>query len=369
MKFRWILLVQLCGMVAVLANAAETRYLYDGGGNLLVETGPASATAGVSYLTQDALGSTRLVTDGAGAQKECLDYLPFGEEISQTLGNRPACYQDVVYPGATVAGRQEQRFTGKERDQETGLDYFGARYLSGAQGRFTSPDSPFIDQNPEFPQSWNLYSYTRNNPLKYVDRTGEAIETAWDVLNIGLGVKSFVDNVRSGNYGSAAIDAVGVVVDSAAAVVPFVPGGAGAVIKGARLAEKADDLVDGVKALNRVDDAADTAKVGKQGGKNFDEARREGFEKAGMTNPNDVKFSKVDPKTGTIVEFKGPGGAKVAYDGPHSTPGPGHNSPHVGYQSAGKRTQGGTQRGNIPYTGPQHPSRPVKKLEGDVEPH
>lgn len=63
-----------------------------------------------------------------------------------------------------------------------------------------------------------------------------------------------------------------------------------------------------------------------------------------MTNPNDVKFSKVDPKTGTVVEFKGPGGAKVAYDGPHATPGPGHNSSHVGYQSAGKRTQGGTQR-------------------------
>lgn len=33
-----------------------------------------------------------------------------------------------------------QKFTGKERDQETGLDYFGARYVSGAQGRCTSPD-------------------------------------------------------------------------------------------------------------------------------------------------------------------------------------------------------------------------------------
>lgn len=158
-------------------------------------------------------------------------------------------------------------FTGKEKDAESGLDYFGARYFSGAQGRFTSPDKPFADQDTHDPQSWNLYSYTRNNPLKYVDRTGEAIETAWDVFNIGLGVKSFVDNVRSGNYGSAAIDAVGVVADSAAAMVPFVPGGAGAVITGARLAGKADDLVDGVKALNRVDDAADTAKAGKQGGK------------------------------------------------------------------------------------------------------
>jgi RHS repeat-associated protein len=40
----------------------------------------------------------------------------------------------------------EVKFTGKERDAETGLDYFGARYFSGAQGRFTSPDLPLIDQ-------------------------------------------------------------------------------------------------------------------------------------------------------------------------------------------------------------------------------
>jgi RHS repeat-associated protein len=55
--------------------------------------------------------------------------------------------------------------TGKERDTETGLDYFGARYFSGAQGRFTSPDEPFADQYESDPQSWNLYTYGRNNPL------------------------------------------------------------------------------------------------------------------------------------------------------------------------------------------------------------
>ena len=65
-------------------------------------------------------------------------------------------------------------FTGKERDGETGLDYFGARYFSGVQGRFTSPDQPFADQRPEDPQSWNLYTYTRNNPLRFVDEDGQA---------------------------------------------------------------------------------------------------------------------------------------------------------------------------------------------------
>lgn len=64
------------------------------------------------------------------------------------------------------------KFTSKERDSETGLDYFGARYMSSAQGRFTSPDVPLLDQREDDPQSWNLYSYGRNNPLRYTDPTG-----------------------------------------------------------------------------------------------------------------------------------------------------------------------------------------------------
>lgn len=67
-------------------------------------------------------------------------------------------------------------FTGKERDAETGLDYFGARYMSAAQGRFTSPDAPFPDQRPTDPQSWNLYSYTRNNPLLGPDWQGRCTD-------------------------------------------------------------------------------------------------------------------------------------------------------------------------------------------------
>ncbi len=66
-----------------------------------------------------------------------------------------------------------QKFTGKERDQETGLDYFGARYYGSALGRFTSPDDPDNDQDPKDPQSWNLYSYVRNNPLKNIDPFGQ----------------------------------------------------------------------------------------------------------------------------------------------------------------------------------------------------
>jgi RHS repeat-associated protein len=65
------------------------------------------------------------------------------------------------------------RSTGKERDQETGLDYFGARYYGGALGRFGSPDKPLNDQSASDPQSWNLYGYVRNNPLTYTDADGQ----------------------------------------------------------------------------------------------------------------------------------------------------------------------------------------------------
>lgn len=73
---------------------------------------------------------------------------------------------------------------GPEFSMATGLDYFGARYFSGAQGRFTSPDKPFADQDPADPQSWNLYSYARNNPLKFVDDAGMAVIYADQRLRI-----------------------------------------------------------------------------------------------------------------------------------------------------------------------------------------
>jgi RHS repeat-associated protein len=64
------------------------------------------------------------------------------------------------------------KFTQKERDNETGLDYFGARYYSSAQGRFTSVDPANAGAEPSNPQSWNGYAYAFNNPLKYQDPDG-----------------------------------------------------------------------------------------------------------------------------------------------------------------------------------------------------
>jgi RHS repeat-associated protein len=62
--------------------------------------------------------------------------------------------------------------TGKERDVETGMDFFLARYFSGPQGRFSSPDEALLYADPDNPQSWNLYEYGLNSPLVYTDPDG-----------------------------------------------------------------------------------------------------------------------------------------------------------------------------------------------------
>jgi RHS repeat-associated protein len=83
--------------------------------------------------------------------------------ISNTATGMPVCLYDS---GARSC------CSSKERDAETGLDFFGARYFSSAQGRFTSPDPGGVGAHPGSPQTWNMYSYTGNNPLSATDPNG-----------------------------------------------------------------------------------------------------------------------------------------------------------------------------------------------------
>lgn len=87
-----------------------------------------------------------------------------------------------------------QKFTSYERDNETNIDYAQARYYSPTMGRFTSPDQPFADQYVGDPQSWNLYGYTRNNPLRYTDPTGRGIGDLFQRLWNGISGRGFVTN-------------------------------------------------------------------------------------------------------------------------------------------------------------------------------
>ena len=76
-----------------------------------------------------------------------------------------------MYDGTAHHALVTHKFTGKERDAESGLDNFGARYDSSSMGRFISPDDDKYADRTD-PQTWNLYTYVRNDPLSRTDPDG-----------------------------------------------------------------------------------------------------------------------------------------------------------------------------------------------------
>jgi RHS repeat-associated protein len=112
------------------------------------------------YYSSDHLGSSRVISEvpaGGGTATLCYDadFYPFGGERAYTT----SCSQNY-------------KFSGKERDIESNLDNFGARYDSSNLGRFMSPDPLFVSASILEPQTWNRYSYALNNPMAILDPTG-----------------------------------------------------------------------------------------------------------------------------------------------------------------------------------------------------
>ena len=160
-----------------VANATATTYVYDAFGNLASEYGTTQSVCAnpPCYLSVDHLGSTRLVTDNAGNVVRRYDFLPFGEELWATTGNR------ATAPGyQTTPDGFNPKFTGQMRDTESRLDYFNARYYSSEQGRFMSPDPENAGADLGNPLTWNGYSYVANNPMSRTDPIGVG-------LLVGLG--------------------------------------------------------------------------------------------------------------------------------------------------------------------------------------
>jgi RHS repeat-associated protein len=167
--------------VQKVASGVTTVYVYDASGEVAAEYSTSPPTqAQTLYPTADPLGSTRLVTSATGTETSCHDYLPFGEEIPSGLDGRGSCY--------SATDSVTHKFTGKERDAETGdssatqaADYFEARYLSGTIGRFASPDPVFFTpERVHDPQQLNRYAYVRNNPLRLIDPSGEDLYCTGD---------------------------------------------------------------------------------------------------------------------------------------------------------------------------------------------
>ena len=185
--------------------------------------GRLSSGAAMVYVT-DYLGSVRAVLDASdGTVYEQSSYSVYGEGTHRTLSS---------LSGVTL----RDHYTGCEDfTPEFGLPYadHSARFYSASLHRWLVPD-------PQSEKYYGIspYAYCAGNPLGATDRNGEWFETLWDIANVASDVTSLVDNIASGNILGAVVDGVATTVDIAAAIIPFVPGGVGTIVKGVR-AEKA----------------------------------------------------------------------------------------------------------------------------------
>jgi RHS repeat-associated protein len=130
----------------------------------------------------DWLGTERVRSTLAGPACETIQSLPFGD--GEVINGSCGSYTPDASP---------LHFTGKERDSESNLDNFGARYFTSQMGRFMSPNPTGGRQ--AFPQSWNAYTYVLNNPLNAVDPNG--LDCVY-LNDAGNGIESIDNNSNAG---------------------------------------------------------------------------------------------------------------------------------------------------------------------------
>ncbi|MCK5231190.1 MAG: RHS repeat-associated core domain-containing protein, partial [Desulfobulbaceae bacterium] len=148
------------------------KYVYEGNNRVARSDATASVSSGFQpslFYPHNHLGSTNLALSVDGAVIEQLVNYPFGHPRREIRIPSQPCVSDY-------------KFTGKERDDESDLQYFEARYLVGHVGRFASVDPLYAEvdgaDEEKFqkflsnPQEINLYHYALNNPIKYVDLNG-----------------------------------------------------------------------------------------------------------------------------------------------------------------------------------------------------
>lgn len=205
-------------------------------------------------------------------------------------------YGELWYDWQASSYNERFKFTGKERDTETGYDYFGARFYSPVLLLWLSPD-PLLDEYPDI----SSYAFCKWNPLRFVDPNGKWIETAWDVANVMMDVESLASNIEDGNIKGIIADGAGLLIDAAAVIFP-VPGGAGAALKAYRAADKMKDgakVVESSKIVHNVQKVKETTKI------QFIQGRGETAKKVNVNIPNGYSKIKQRAKNGEPIFSNG----------------------------------------------------------------
>lgn len=143
-------------------------------------------------------------------------------------------------------------FASQTWSSEASLSFHRARFYDPEAGLFVSKDPTGISDG------LTVYQYAHANPVNKVDRDGRAVETVWDVINLGIGIGSLGYNLSNHKWGDAAFDAVGLVYDGVATAVPFLPAGASAAIKAGR---GVDAAVTVAQTLKKTEIAVDKVKI------------------------------------------------------------------------------------------------------------
>ena len=188
---------------------------------------PDDPQAGYGYIPNDTtkeetffyhsnhLGSTSYITDDKANITQYDAYLPYGE----LLVDEHSSSEDLPY-----------KFNGKQFDEETGLYYYGARYMNPMASIWYG-----VDNLAEDFTNIAAYVYCNNNPIRLKDPDGNIpLETIWDAANVLLGVANLTNNINRGRYGAAALDGVGIILDAAATVLPYILGRAASGLKALR---------------------------------------------------------------------------------------------------------------------------------------
>ncbi|MEK6858361.1 MAG: RHS repeat-associated core domain-containing protein [Nanoarchaeota archaeon] len=203
--------------VQVVNSSGTFNYTYYYADGLLLAAKDPSGKK--QFYHPDHLGSTNLITNESGQIIENTIYSPYGEVTDEG---------------------QESRylFTGKEFDRSTDLYYYGARYYDPITNHFIQPDSQI--QDVYNPQDLNRYSYARNNPYRYTDPSGNAVNLVTGAIGATIGGgASFIISVISQYSSTGQVNWADAGKDTAAGLVAGgVSGltfGAGAVLLGGEL--------------------------------------------------------------------------------------------------------------------------------------